>query len=139
LPVDASCLFSPSSVTPSASGQVTSTLTISTGLRTQVPLGIPENSPPGTGLRGIPMPWLLYAIAMAALICMVSLRGRGAKTALGASVVLAVLLVACSGSGGKPGVPAGTPAGNSQVTITGVSGTGAAALTHTATVSLQVN
>jgi hypothetical protein len=134
LPVDATCLFSPSSVTPSASGQVTSTLTISTGLRTQVPLRFPGNTTPATGLRGIPMTWLLCGIAMAALISMASLKGRRAKTALGASVVLAVLLAACSGSGGKSGVPAGTPAGNSQVTVTGVSGT----ITRTATVSLQV-
>jgi hypothetical protein len=134
LPVDATCLFSPSSVTPSASGQVTSTLTISTGLRTQVPLRFPGNSTPATGWRGIPMTWLLCGIAMAAMISMASLKGRRAKTALGASVVLAVLLAACSGSGGKSGVPAGTPAGNSQVTVTGVSGT----ITRTATVSLQV-
>jgi len=80
------------------------------------------------------MTWLLCGIAMAAMISMASLKGRRAKTALGASVVLAVLLAACSGSGGKSGVPAGTPAGNSQVTVTGVSGT----ITRTATVSLQV-
>jgi len=80
------------------------------------------------------MSWLLYGMAILALITMAWLKERRAKTALGASVALAVLLVACSGSGGQPGVPAGTPAGNSQVIVTGVSGT----VTHTATVSLQV-
>jgi hypothetical protein len=64
---------------------------------------------------------------------MVSLKWRRARTALEASVVLAVLLAACSG-GGAPGVPAGTPAGNSQITVTAVSGS----ISRTATVSLQV-
>jgi Beta-propeller repeat/Abnormal spindle-like microcephaly-assoc'd, ASPM-SPD-2-Hydin len=134
LPVDVSCSFSPSVLTPVGSGPSTSTLTISTGLRTQIPLRIPGNSPPAPGLRGIPMSWLLFGIAMAALISMASLKGYRAKTALGASVVLAILLAACSGGGSTSGVPAGTPAGNSQVTITGVSGS----LSRTATVSLQV-
>ena len=138
LPVEASCLFTPSAVTPNPSGQVTTLLTISTGLRTQVPLRFPRNSPPATGWRGIPMSWLLCGIAMAALLILVSLEGCRAKTVLGASVVLAILLAACSGSGGTTGVPVGTPVGNSVVTITGVSGTGASALMRTATVSLQV-
>jgi hypothetical protein len=134
LPVAASCSFSPSTLTPSSIGQLTSTLTISTGLRTQVPLRIPGNSPLAPGFRGIPMSWLLCGIAISALISMASLKGLRARTALGASVVLAVLLAACSGGGGTPGVPAGTPAGNSQVTVTAVSGS----ISRTATVSLQV-
>lgn len=132
LPVAANCSFSaPTSTGP---GQLTSTLTISTGLRTQVPLRIPGNSPLAPGLRGVPISWLLCGIAIAALISMASLKGRRAKTALGASVALAILLAACSGSGGSAGVPAGTPAGNSQVTVTAVSGT----VSSSATVSLQV-
>jgi hypothetical protein len=134
LPVNASCSFSPSTLTPSGIGPLTSTLTISTGLRTQVPLRIPGNSPLAPGFRGIPMSWLLCGIAIAALISMASLKGRRARTALGASVVLAVLLAACSSGGGTPGVPAGTPAGNSLVTVTALSGS----ISRTATVSLQV-
>jgi hypothetical protein len=134
LPVNASCSFSPSTLTPSGIGPLTSTLTISTGLRTQVPLRIPGNSPLAPGFRGIPMSWLLCGIAIAALISMASLQGRRARTALGASVVLAVLLAACSSGGGTPGVPAGTPAGNSLVTVTALSGS----ISRTATVSLQV-
>ena len=134
LPVNASCSFSPSTLTPSGSGPSTSTLTISTGLRTQVPLRIPGNSPLGPGFMGIRMSWLLCGIAIASLISMASLKGRRARTALGASVALVVLLAACSGGGGAPGVPAGTPAGNSQVTVTAVSGS----ILRTAAVSLQV-
>lgn len=135
LPVAASCSFSQNVLTPGGSGPLTTTLTISTGLRTQAPPRLPRNSPPATGWRGIPMSWLLCGIAMAAMICMASLKGRRAKAVLGASVVLAILLAACSnGSGGAAGVPAGTPAGNSQVMVTGVSG----AITRTATVALRV-
>jgi hypothetical protein len=138
LPVNASCSFFPSLATPGAPGQLASILTISTGLRTQVPLRFPGNSPATPGLRGIPMSWLLCAIAMAALISMAWMKGRRARTALGASVILAVLLAACSSGGSTAGTPPGTPAGTSQVVVTGVSGTGASTLTHTATVSLKV-
>lgn len=135
LPVAASCSFSPSAVTPGASAPATSTLTIFTGLRTQVPLQLPRKSPPAVVSQRIPMSWLLCGIAMAALISLVSLKGRRAKVALGVSVLLAVLLVACANGGSTAGVPAGTPAGSNQVSVTGVSGT----LTHSGTVSLHVN
>ena len=81
------------------------------------------------------MSWLLCGIAMAALMSLALLKSRRAKAALGASVLLAVLLAACGNGGTTAGVPAGTPAGNSQVSVTGVSGT----LTHSAIVSLHVN
>jgi hypothetical protein len=135
LPVAASCSFSPSAVTPGASAPATSTLTIFTGLRTQVPLQLPRKSPPAVVSQRIPMSWLLCGIAIAALISLVSLKGRRAKVALGVSVLLAVLLVACANGGSTAGVPAGTPAGSNQVSVTGVSGT----LTHSGTVSLHVN
>jgi len=56
------------------------------------------------------------------------------SAAFGFAVVLLLASAACS-KGGTAGVPAGTPAGNYQITVTATSG----AMSSSTTVTLQVN
>lgn len=73
-------------------------------------------------------------IAVLILTGIAVVRQRPGATVLGLGAF--VLLVAAGCGGGSPaGVPAGTPAGAYQITVTAASGT----LSHTTTLSLQVN
>jgi hypothetical protein len=61
-------------------------------------------------------------------------RRRPIMAAFGIAILAMTIAVGCGG-GGAAGVPAGTPAGAYQIIVTGTSGS----LTHTTTLTLQVN
>lgn len=132
-PKTITCSISPSSVTPTTTPTGSALLTLGTALRTSVP--------PGTGIKIDPRSlmgrfggtWLLWLVAVLALCTMAILRRRPMAAAFGFAVVLLLASVACSG-GNTAGVPGGTPAGNYQITVTGVSGS----QTSSTTLTLQV-
>jgi hypothetical protein len=82
--------------------------------------------------------WLaVLATLLLVTTALFSFRARRAATVLVPVVLVVIMIfmsVACSG-GGQAGGPAGTPAGTYRIGITGTSGV----LSHTATVTLQVN
>jgi hypothetical protein len=135
-PATITCSVAPSAVTPTASSSPVALLTISTALRTSVPPG------PGSRIKIDPLAllghlgqaWLMWLAAILMVIAVATLRRRPMTAAFGFAVVLLLASVACSGSN-TAGVPAGTPAGTYQVTVTGTSGT----VTSVTTLSLQVN
>lgn len=131
VPAAATCSVPPNPVTPS--GTTTVTVTVSTGLRTFVPpSGQIRLEPPRT-MRIVNPSWLVLLVALLLITIMCGQRGRRAAAGLVLAVTMMLLLVACSG-GSQSGVPAGTPAGTYQVNVVGTSGS----ITHTATISLQV-
>ncbi len=135
LPTLASCSASPSSVTPSSAGPVTTTLTITTTRRSAVPPGgIPRNPGPGATLR--PWFWLLAAMVLIGFGSMTAAKRRPQMTwAVLALTALWLASFAACGSGGSGYVnPTGTPAGSYPITVTGTS----SGLTHTVTFTLIV-
>jgi subtilase family serine protease len=135
MPTDSSCSFSPSSITLSANGSATSTLTISTTSTAHlVPVG---------HLRPMGIAPLLVAIVavFASLLLFTAMRRQIRwSTAFGA-LTLALLLAcgACGGGGsggGNPPPPNSTPAGYySGITITLADGNNK---THTVPIALNV-
>jgi hypothetical protein len=73
-------------------------------------------------------------LAVFMIVVIAAHRRRPMTAAFGFAVVLLLVSAACSGSG-PSGVPAGTPAGNYQITVTGTSGT----LTNSTTLNVKVN
>ena len=135
LPAAATCTASPSTLTPSGVGSVTSTLTISTTRRSSVPPG-GQPRPRGPGLPLRPEVWLMSALALFGLWSLVARKNRlqWATVALALTMLLLVGLAACGGGGTGYVDPTGTPAGTYKVTVSGSSG----GLTHSATVTLTV-
>jgi hypothetical protein len=79
--------------------------------------------------------WLaLLAASLLGATALFGIRGRRAAAMLVLVVVMIFVSVSCNG-GGQAGSPTGTPAGTYQIGITGKSGV----ITHTASVTLQVN
>jgi len=141
VPSEATCQFSPSSVTPSASG-ASVTVTISTTApsftapkRRHLPPPAPLVPAPG-GLTLL----ALFLTFMAWAVC--KWRQPGAsrfRTALGAlalGMLLTLGIAACGGGG--PSNP-GTPKGTYTVTVTGSLGSGSTAINHTVTLTLNVS
>jgi putative copper export protein len=77
--------------------------------------------------------WLISLIAALMIFTLAALRRRPMTAAFGFAVVLLLASVACSG-GSTASVPAGTPAGTYQITVTGTSGS----ITNSQTLTLQV-
>jgi len=140
LPSEATCSFSPASVTPSGTAAATTTMTIAT-------------TAPKTSSRNIlPWPFAGGGITLACGLLFISRKKRLRLPRVLSIVLLAgmigVFMIGCSGgsnskSGGGNGggggtTDSGTPAGTSTVTVTATSGSGASATSHTATVSLTV-
>jgi hypothetical protein len=129
LPGEATCSFSPATVTPSGTAASTATMTITTTA--------PTNSSRNSN------PWPFAGGGAALAFCLIFLRGRKRLPAL---LCLTLLLgiggiaAGCGGGSSKSGGGtggsgnSGTPAGTSMVTVTATSG----ALTHTTTVSLTI-
>jgi hypothetical protein len=134
LPKAASCSSTTANpVTPS--GPTTVTVIVNTGLRTLVPSsGRPIGVQPP---RVIPMGnsgWLaLIAALLLGATALFGVRGRREAAMLVLVVVMICVSASCNG-GGQAGAPSGTPAGTYQIGITGTAGV----ISHTATVTLQV-
>jgi FG-GAP-like repeat len=140
LPSNASCVFSPTTVTPSGTA-ATSTLTITTTAQSASAGG------PARLLFGSPG----MLLAMVLLPALVRRSHRLVpRSAVAACAVVCLLLASCGGGGGNTGTgvgsggssssgsgsgSAGTTPGSYTITISGVSGT----MTHTTTFSLTVS
>jgi hypothetical protein len=134
LPKAASCSSTTANpVTPS--GPTTVTVIVNTGLRTFVPSGRPMGVPPPQAVSIGNSGWLaLLAALLLGTTALFGVRGRRVGAILVLVMVTIFMSVSCNG-GGQAGGPTGTPAGTYQIGITGKSGV----ITHTATVTLQVN
>jgi len=132
LPARSTCSFSPSSVTPGASG-ATSNLTISTTAASAL-FKEPFGQPPVYGL------WIglmvLSLIAFASIRRFARTRARALYVSAGLFGLFLALLAACGGGGGGGGGPTnpGTPAGTYTITIAGTAGS----LQNSGTVTLIV-
>ncbi|MBB5062240.1 pectinesterase family protein [Granulicella mallensis] len=139
LPQNASCSFSPATVTPSGTGTATSTLTIATGTASAA---LYQHQPalPGQGSGGTSA---LAFLGGGGFLAWTLLRRRKSKSLWYVQLGLALMIVVASatvGCGGgsmstpTPPTATTTPAGTYQVTITGTAGSA----TQTATYSLTV-
>ena len=129
LPAATKATFNPTSVTP-GSGSQTSTLTITTTPRS----GTPAFAPPAEPSRPVAILWFLSA--MLALMAVALLR-RGLRMQRWAICLpIALFILALAGIEGCSNAVSGrgTPAGTSQITVIGASGTAM----HTTTVTLTV-
>jgi hypothetical protein len=135
LPALSSCSASPSSVTPSSAGPVTTTLTITTTRRSAVPPGrMPTIPGPGSTLR--PWIWLLAAMVLIGFgsIAAGKRRPQWSWAVLALTALWLASFAACGAGGAGYTDPTGTPAGSYPITVTGTS----SGLTHTATFTLNV-
>jgi hypothetical protein len=118
VPATLACSISPNSVTPTQSQTPSATLTVTTALRTTAPPTFKVD--PTSLLRQFGTTSLIWLLAVFFILTVAVLRRRPIAAAFGFAVVLLLASVACGG--GAAGVPAGTPAGTYQVTVTGESG-----------------
>jgi len=119
-------------VTPS--GPTTVTVIVNTGLRTFVPSGRPMGVQPPRVVSIGNSGWLaLIAALLLGATALFGVRGRRAAAMLVLVVVMICVSASCNG-GGQAGGPSGTPAGTYEIGITGTAGV----ISHTATVTLQV-
>jgi hypothetical protein len=133
LPKAASCASTTANpVTPS--GPTTVTVIVNTGLRTFAPSGRPMGVQPPRAVSIGSSGWLaLLAALLLGATALFGVRGRREAAMLLLVVVMICVSASCNG-GGQAGAPSGTPAGTYQIGITGKSGV----ISHTATVTLQV-
>ncbi len=140
LPAGASCSISPNPVTPSGTTPASVKVSIGTTVRAMMlPTNLPSNRM-GTRMGDGPHRLQLYTESFALLVMVLALfltnllRRRPAIAAFGFVVLLLLISTGCKG-GGQAGVPAGTPVGTYQVSVTASSGS----ITHTTALTLQVN
>lgn len=127
LPGESSCSFTPATVNPSGTAASTATLRISTTATT---------AHGGIG----PWPFAGGGILFALLLFFPQTR-RGSYTAsVGILCVAGAIAAGCSSGTGSSSAlrDPGTPAGDTMVTVTATSGSGASAISHAATISLTV-
>jgi len=132
-PATLTCTVQPSPVTPSTTTAANALLTVGTALRTSVPPVSTIKINPLALLSHFGKAWLISLIAALMIFTLAALRRRPMTAAFGFAVVLLLASVACSG-GSTASVPAGTPAGTYQITVTGTSGS----ITNSQTLTLQV-
>jgi len=137
LPANASCLISPTSVTPDGTNPITAAIAVRTTARTLAP----PRSGPNLNLPRFPAQfkftwfmWLLFILTLAVSQAMARRRGILLRLAL---VMGLVLLWAACGGGTQTNVGNGTPAGNYQLTLSGTAGSPAIAHSTTVTLSVQ--
>ena len=134
-PAASNCFASQNPLTPSSTAPTTVMVTVSTGLRTLAPPASRLKVDPMGALKRIGLPWLAWLIVLLALATVGIRRGqRRTKTVLGLAFGLALLLTSCGG-GNLANTPPGTPAGTYQITVAATSGS----ITHTTTLTLNVN
>jgi hypothetical protein len=137
LPRNATCSISPSSVTPSAAGPVTATVTVATTARTLAPprsgpnLNLPRLV---THFRPMWFMWFLFLLTLLASQAMARRRGVLLRLALVMGLVL--LWAACGTGGNSVNLGDGTPAGTYELTLSGSAGT--PAISHSTNVTLSV-
>jgi LPXTG-motif cell wall-anchored protein len=126
LPAEATCSFSPATVTPSGTSAVTDTLTIST---TAATTGENRMTWPFAG-GGVTLAFALFFLRrkkrLPVFLCLTLLLSLGGVVA------------GCGGGSSTQSAGRGTPAGNSTVTVTATSGSGANAITQSTTIALTV-
>jgi len=140
-PQAASCSVTPGVLTPTGAGAMTATVMVTTTAHSmQVPSARPRWIVPPMGEQGLE---LLRELALLALLMLASLLGRRkqqVRWTLGAALLLLALVSGgCSGLVTSSVNKVGTPPGNYPLTVTATSGSGASAITHSATVTLTVN
>ena len=122
-PATISCTVT-NSVVPAASSQIqNATLTVSTELRTIAPPSSRIKINPTDMFRHFNVTWLMWLLAALMILTVAFLRQRPMTASFGFAVALLLISAACSTGGNAPGVPAGTPAGNYTITVTGAPGT----------------
>jgi hypothetical protein len=137
VPRNATCLISPSTVTPDGTNPITAAITVRTTARTMAPprsgpnLNLPRLM---THFRPTWFMWLLLLLTLVASQAMARRRGVLLRFALVMGVVL--LWAACGAGGSQSNVGDGTPAGNYQLMLSGTAGT--PAISHSTTVTLSV-
>ncbi|MGH9377868.1 MAG: hypothetical protein ACRD1I_03620, partial [Terriglobia bacterium] len=154
LPANATCSFSPATVTPGPGSPQTSTLTITTtahkGSSFLTPMVGHRMPPPGS--RGNPLGSitrdLILLLTLAGLSLVLAMRGRRLAWAMFGLILLLMLLLAGCNQGyygfvGSNPAPTGSPSGVYTVTVTGTytpaSGTtGQAATAGSTSVNLAV-
>jgi hypothetical protein len=119
LPAHTTFAFSPTSVTPNGA-TVTTTLTVTTIARGEVPPTAPLDPPVSPLLRLLPVLWL--AALLAGLYAMQAVRRAPQLRRYAAIVPLALLLISGALLAGCAGGKTGTAAGTSQLSITATSG-----------------
>jgi hypothetical protein len=143
-PSEAACTVNPPSVTPSGSGPVTLTVSVTTTAASWAAPSLRHRTPPDPDPRG----WLLFSVlallALAVASTQVGRRRRALRFgfATAALAVLVLTLAACGGGGGgwPVGHPVntGTPQGTYTLTVTGTVA-GSPGLQHSTTLTLKVS
>ena len=137
-PQSATCMIAPNLVTPNGTSPSTATVTVTTMAHSSVgPIVGPQAIRPWTRLE-IQVIQSVILMAFMALATLLTKKGRQMSLAMGLALLAVILVAGCAGitAGTSPN---GTPAGTYTLTLTGSSGTGANALTHSTTVTLNVN
>ena len=133
VPVDATCTFNPTSVTPKGA-PATSTLTISTNTKTASAL-LKPHVPSSDGPKGLASATrLTISVASLFVICGLGFTSRKARKNWTRYMGMIVVLVAIAGTAIGCGARQKTPPGQYSVTVTGTAGS----LTHSATYSITV-
>lgn len=130
LPSEASCSFSPATVTPNGTAAASTTMTITTTAPSA------QNRHVSGALSG----WKVGALAAGFLLFpfLYKKRRLGGMLVVLCTVSILAMSACGSGSSSSPVSNSGTPAGASTVTITATSGSGSSAITQTTTVTLTV-
>ncbi|HLW99911.1 MAG TPA: choice-of-anchor D domain-containing protein [Candidatus Acidoferrales bacterium] len=140
-PQGAACIISPSSVTPSGSGPMTTTIMVTTTANAMVGPQLREFFPTSRGQMELMMLALLMAmLAMLTTVAAIARKREQTRLVLAFAMVMVLLGSGClGGAKNSPPVFSGTPAGTYTLTVMGASGTGSNALVHTVKVTLVVN
>ncbi len=141
-PSEATCSISPNPATPGTSATNITVSVTTTATSTLLPRALPPSFPTFPAPRGMLL--LIFFLLCVATVTIARARvGSTRRSAplliLAAGLLLTLLIAGCGGGGGSTPNNAGTPAGNYTLTVTGTTGSGAAALSHSVTVTLNVS